>query len=99
MIHAKPLAAINRRRVLTAAAAAGASLFALAACASSASAHRSPGGLASIEVFDRDSGQVVPTYRKDGRQYVVITSSGGSFLASPVNGDEVTAYALPAAAQ
>ena len=36
---------------------------------------------------------------KDGRQYVVITSSGGSFLASPVNGDEVTAYALPAAAQ
>ena len=36
---------------------------------------------------------------KDGRQYVVITSSGGSFLASPVNGDEVTAYALPTAAQ
>jgi quinoprotein glucose dehydrogenase len=36
---------------------------------------------------------------KDGRQYVVITASGGSFLASPVNGDEVTAYALPAAAR
>ena len=69
MSHAHHPAGINRRRVLTAAAA-GASLFALAACASSASAHRSPGGLASIEVFDRDSGQVVPTYNKDGRQFV-----------------------------
>ncbi|MBD3836703.1 pyrroloquinoline quinone-dependent dehydrogenase [Brevundimonas sp.] len=34
---------------------------------------------------------------RDGRQYVVISASGGSFLASPVNGDEVIAYALPKA--
>lgn len=31
----------------------------------------------------------------DGRQYVVIASAGGSFLGSPVNGDELIAYALP----
>ena len=62
-------AAMTRRSVLTAVAA-GASLFALAACATDASAHRGLGGLASIEVFDRDSGQVVPTYTKDGRRFV-----------------------------
>ncbi len=32
---------------------------------------------------------------KDGRQYVVISSSGGSFLDSPLTGDSVTAFALP----
>lgn len=34
----------------------------------------------------------------DGRQYVVIASAGGSFLGSPVNGDELIAYALPSGA-
>jgi quinoprotein glucose dehydrogenase len=32
---------------------------------------------------------------KDGRQYVVITATGGSFLDSPVNSDSVIAWALP----
>ena len=59
-------AAITRRSVLSAFAAA-ASLFALSACATDVSAHRT---LASLEVFDRDSGLVVPTYTKDGRQFV-----------------------------
>jgi quinoprotein glucose dehydrogenase len=31
----------------------------------------------------------------DGRQYVVIVSTGGSFLASPVTSDAVVAFALP----
>jgi quinoprotein glucose dehydrogenase len=35
---------------------------------------------------------------KDGRQYVVITATGGSFLDSPVNSDSVIAWALPAPA-
>ena len=36
------------------------------------------------------------TYRgKDGKQYVVIVSTGGSFLNSPLTSDAVTAYALP----
>ena len=36
------------------------------------------------------------TYRgKDGKQYVVIVSTGGSFLNSPIVSDAVTAYALP----
>lgn len=36
------------------------------------------------------------TYRgKDGKQYVVIVSTGGSFLNSPVVSDAVTAFALP----
>lgn len=36
------------------------------------------------------------TYRgKDGKQYVVIVSTGGSFLNSPIISDAVTAYALP----
>ena len=32
---------------------------------------------------------------RDGKQYVVVTSAGGSFLGSPVTSDAVTAYALP----
>lgn len=32
---------------------------------------------------------------KDGRQYVAISASGGSFLESPLTGDAITAYALP----
>jgi quinoprotein glucose dehydrogenase len=36
------------------------------------------------------------TYRgQDGKQYVVIVSTGGSFLNSPIVSDAVTAYALP----
>ena len=36
------------------------------------------------------------TYRgKDGKQYVVIVSTGGSFLNSPIASDAVTAFALP----
>ncbi len=36
------------------------------------------------------------TYRgKDGRQYVVITATGGSFLDSPLASDVVMAFALP----
>ena len=36
------------------------------------------------------------TYRgQDGKQYVVIVSTGGSFLNSPLVSDAVTAYALP----
>ncbi len=36
------------------------------------------------------------SYRgKDGRQYVVVTATGGSFLDSPLTGDAITAFALP----
>ena len=57
---------VGRRSLLTIAASV-AGLFALAGCATAASAHRN---LASIEVFDRDSGQVVPSYTHGGRQFV-----------------------------
>ncbi len=57
---------VSRRSLFTAVASAAA-LLALAGRATGASAHR---GLASLEVFDRDSGQVVPTYTKEGRQFV-----------------------------
>ena len=59
-------AGITRRSLFTALAAA-ASLFALAGCASTASAHQR---VASLEVFDRDTGQALQTYHKDGRQFV-----------------------------
>jgi quinoprotein glucose dehydrogenase len=32
---------------------------------------------------------------KDGRQYVLIVSTGGTFLDSPLTSDAVTAFALP----
>ena len=32
---------------------------------------------------------------KDGKQYVVITSTGGGFLEAPVTDDSITAFALP----
>ncbi|MFM6932919.1 MAG: pyrroloquinoline quinone-dependent dehydrogenase [Novosphingobium sp.] len=32
---------------------------------------------------------------KDGRQFVAVSASGGSFLESPMTGDTITAYALP----
>lgn len=56
-----------QRRLLLATLAATVSLFALPGCATEAAAWR---GIAALEVFDRDSGQVVPTYRHAGRQYV-----------------------------
>jgi quinoprotein glucose dehydrogenase len=31
----------------------------------------------------------------DGKQYVVVTATGGSFLDSPISGDSVVAFALP----
>src|SRR4029453_1725107 len=33
----------------------------------------------------------------DGRQYVVITSTGGGFLDAPIADDSITAFALPSA--
>jgi quinoprotein glucose dehydrogenase len=33
---------------------------------------------------------------RDGRQYVVVTSTGGGFLAAPLTDDSITAFALPA---
>lgn len=33
---------------------------------------------------------------RDGRQYVVITATGGGFFGNPVKSDEVVAFALPA---
>ena len=42
---------------------------------------------------------VPSTYQgHDGRQYVVITSTGGGFLDAPITDDSITAFALPAAA-
>ena len=39
---------------------------------------------------------VPSTYRgRDGRQYVVITSTGGGFLDAPMTDDSITAFALP----
>lgn len=41
---------------------------------------------------------VPSTYRgRDGRQYVVITSTGGGFLDAPMTDDSITAFALPLA--
>ena len=38
------------------------------------------------------------TYRGgDGRQYIVITSTGGGFFGNPVTDDSVIAFALPPA--
>lgn len=66
MSHTHRSAAITRRRLLSTIASAAA-VFALTGCASGALAHK---GLASLEVFDRDTGQVVTTYAKDGRLFV-----------------------------
>jgi quinoprotein glucose dehydrogenase len=36
------------------------------------------------------------TYQgKDGRQYVVITSTGGGFFDAPLTDDSIVAFALP----
>jgi quinoprotein glucose dehydrogenase len=40
------------------------------------------------------------TYQgRDGRQYVVITSTGGGFLDAPITDDSITAFALPTPAR
>ena len=59
-------AALTRRSLLILIASATGAL-ALAGCATGASAHQ---GLASLEVFDRDTGQVLQTYSKDSRRLV-----------------------------
>jgi quinoprotein glucose dehydrogenase len=43
------------------------------------------------------SGHATPiTYRgKDGKQYVALVATGGSFLRSPIGGDSVLVFALP----
>lgn len=61
-----PTAVLSRRLLLSSLAAA-ASLVALPGCASEA--HRGP-QLATLEVYDRDSGQVLATYGHQGRRYV-----------------------------
>jgi hypothetical protein len=66
MSRSDPPATLARRSLLAAIASA-AGMLALAGCASTAQAHQ---GLASLEVFDRDTGQVVTTYRHGGRQFV-----------------------------
>lgn len=55
------------RRLLLAGLATGAALFTLPGCASEPSHGQ---GLATLEVYDRDSGRLVPTYTRHGRQYV-----------------------------
>ena len=57
------------RRRLLAWAAQATGWLALAGCAGPAVASYPP-QLAKLEVYDRDSGQVVPTYAQDGRQFV-----------------------------
>ncbi len=59
-------ATLTRRGALGALACA-AGLIGLGGCAATAQAHQ---GLVGLEIFDRDSGQVLPTYAKDGRQFV-----------------------------
>jgi len=66
MSHTDRRTTLTRRSLLTAIAST-AGIFALAGCASGALAHQ---GLASLEVFDRDTGQVLQTYHKDGRRFV-----------------------------
>ncbi len=56
-----------QRRQLLAALASTTGWLALAGCAADARAHR---GLATLEVVDRDSGQIAPVYVKDGRSHV-----------------------------
>jgi quinoprotein glucose dehydrogenase len=37
----------------------------------------------------------VTYHGKDGRQYVAVVATGGSYLASPAGGDSLIAFALP----
>jgi hypothetical protein len=57
------------RRSLLAALAGAAGTLALGGCASATWAH--PQRIASLEIFDRDGGGVVPTYHRRGRAYVI----------------------------
>ena len=46
--------------------------------------------------LDAAAGSVPSTYQgKDGRQYVVVTSTGNPFAAEPATSDAITAFALP----
>ena len=65
---------------------------------------------ARFRAFDAKTGKEVWTFKldgaaqavpstylgKDGRQYVVITATGGGFFGAPVTGDSLMAFALPA---
>ena len=35
------------------------------------------------------------SYAAGGRQFIAVAATGGSFLASPINADEIIAFALP----
>lgn len=62
-----------------------------------------------IRAFDSKTGQELWTYHleysahatpitykaKDGRQYVAVVATGGSYLGSPAGGDSLIAFALP----
>jgi len=62
-----------------------------------------------IRAFDSKSGKELWTYKldhsahatpityrgKDGRQYVAVVATGGSYLGSPAGGDSLIAFALP----
>jgi len=62
-----------------------------------------------IRAFDSKTGKELWTYRldysahatpityqgKDGRQYVAVVATGGSYLASPSGGDSLVVFALP----
>lgn len=64
---------------------------------------------ARFRAFEAKTGKELWTYKlkgaahsvpstymaKDGKQYVAVTSTGGSFLASPLTDDSITAFALP----
>jgi quinoprotein glucose dehydrogenase len=64
---------------------------------------------ARFRAFDAKTGKEVWTYKlggaanatpstylgKDGRQYVVITSTGGGFFGAPLSDDSIMAFALP----
>lgn len=66
-MHPNPSPPAATRRAVLGSLASAAALLSLAGCASPAWAHP---GLAALEVYDRDSGQVMPVYRNDGRQFV-----------------------------
>ena len=64
---------------------------------------------ARFRAFDAKTGKEVWTYKlggaanatpstylgKDGRQYVVVTSTGGGFFEAPLTDDSIMAFALP----
>jgi quinoprotein glucose dehydrogenase len=68
---------------------------------------------ARFRAFDAKTGKELWTFKlggaanatpstylgKDGRQYVVITSTGGGFFNAPLTDDSIMAFALPAAAK